>query len=178
MALLLLLLFPVLEIYVFIQAIDEYGFWAVLAEVLLTAWIGVTVLKFRSLIVMGAIHKTVNRQAKPEDEMIKSLLIFLGAILLIVPGIITDVIGLLCLFAPTRKFIGMIMRRRLGAMMSNGRFQMVFNGQRGPFGGPGPGGVTPDFQKGDIRDVSPNTDDSKSGELIYLHDPNNNKKDV
>lgn len=126
MALILFLFLPVLEIYVFVKAIQAYGFWAILFEVILTAWLGFTVLRFRSLIVMGAINKTLSKKASMEKEMLKSVLIFLGAILLIVPGLITDVIGLLCLFGPTRTIIGSMMSEHLSRMAQDGRFSMVY----------------------------------------------------
>lgn len=176
MLLILLLLFPVLEIYIFIQAIDEFGFWVMLFEAIFTAWLGFTILKFRSLIVMGAVHKTLKRKSKPEAEMVKSLLIFMGALLLIVPGLITDVIGLLCLFAPTRGLIGLFMKRHISKMAQSGQFRMVYN--KVPFSGAEDFSGFPKADSG-IRDVGPGTQPQEENNLdvVKLESPDHPFRD-
>lgn len=126
MLLVLLLLLPFIEVYVFIQAVDEFGFLTMVVEALLSAWIGLTILRFRSLIIMGAVQKTLNRQVRPEDQMIESLLVFIGAVLMIIPGLVSDVVGFLCVLPPTRHLLAWLLRQRLSDMARNGRFKMVY----------------------------------------------------
>ncbi len=167
MTLILFLLLPVLEIYLFVKAFQAYGFWVLLIEVLFTAWLGFTILRFRSLIMIGALNKTLKKKSSPEKEMLKGLLIFLGALLLIVPGLLTDVLGLLCLFGPTRGLIGLLMSRNLKRMAKDGRFRMVYNST--PFGRD-PSSNIYDFDDigGEIRDVGPGTEVEVVTETVFL----------
>jgi UPF0716 protein FxsA len=100
-ALLLLIIWPIAELLVGIKVAEAIG---VLATVLLllAGWpIGVWLLKAQGRGAWRRLGASVSAGRPPGNEVLDGALIVTGGMLLIVPGFITDVLGLL-LLAPTR----------------------------------------------------------------------------
>lgn len=120
MGLILFLLFPFLEVYLWYLFIDEFGFLMAIAEVFLSAWLGITILRFRGLLAMATVQKTMNDvTAKNMAQNSAALfLVFAGSVLIMLPGILTDVFGLLLIFPLTRKLFGHLILKRFSTMVS------------------------------------------------------------
>jgi UPF0716 protein FxsA len=101
-ALLFLILWPVAELFVAIKVAEAIG---VLLTVLLilAGWpIGIWLARTQGRAAWQRLSAAVAAGRPPGREAIDGALVLIGAILLIVPGFITDGIGLLLLLAPTR----------------------------------------------------------------------------
>jgi len=96
---------PILEMYVLIKVGGNLGALNTVLLVLLTALIGVTLLRvqgFRTL--MNAKNKLGMAQL-PAEEIITGIFLAIGGALLLTPGFITDIFGFLCLVPLTRRIL-------------------------------------------------------------------------
>lgn len=113
-----LLALPVAEIGVFILLAANIGLGWTLLIMVATTMAGFTVLRwagnrrialFRSVSGKGISGIEAGIEANPDG-----FLVILGGILLVIPGFITDLIGMLLLLGPVRKWCGMALRRAVG----------------------------------------------------------------
>jgi len=112
MAWVLFLLFialPIAEIAVLIQAGDLIGLWPTIGLVILTAAAGAALARAEGRASMQRLAQTVDEGGTPIGPLLDAAAIFVGAILLLTPGFITDFFGLSLLFWPTRFLWGQAM---------------------------------------------------------------------
>ena len=102
--LLLIILIPILEIYLFIKIGAQIGAITTIFLILTTAIVGVYYAKYEGLNTLKSGFAQLNRNETPTYEMISGALIAFAALLLIVPGFATDILGFLLIFPITRKF--------------------------------------------------------------------------
>ena len=72
---------------------------------------GAYLAKYQGLLTMRKVQEQMNRGIMPGEEMIDGLCILLGGILLLAPGFLTDIMGLLLLLPPTRTMIKPVFRK-------------------------------------------------------------------
>ena len=100
---LLILLIPILEIYLFIKIGSQIGAFNTISLIFITAIVGLYYAKYEGL---NTLRSAINQIVKNEDpiyEIISGAALAFAAILMILPGFLTDVIGLLIIFPWTRK---------------------------------------------------------------------------
>jgi UPF0716 protein FxsA len=107
-----LLALPFIEIAVFIKVGELIGVWPTVALALLGSGAGVIVVRAAGFAMLGRARVAVARNEPPVDELLDGLCILLAGILLIVPGFVTDVLGLLLLLPWIRRHV----RRRIWGM--------------------------------------------------------------
>jgi UPF0716 protein FxsA len=138
MGLLLVLLFivvPIAELYVIIQVGEWIGVWPTLLLLLLDAIVGSWLLKHEGRAAWRRFNQALAEKRIPAAEVADGFLIILGGALLIAPGFITDIFGILFLIPPTRALARKVLYR-----FTVGRVAIVsFPGSVGGFGG-GPSG--------------------------------------
>ena len=96
---------PLVEIALLIKAGGLLGFWPVLVIVILTAILGTAVVRQRGLSVFSRVCAEIEAGRSGLEPMFDTLLAVTGGILLILPGVITDGLGLLLLLPPVRKLV-------------------------------------------------------------------------
>tara|TARA_B100001778_G_scaffold319442_1_gene308927 strand:+ start:16 stop:420 length:405 start_codon:yes stop_codon:yes gene_type:complete len=102
---LLILLVPIVEIYLFIKIGSQIGAFNTISLIFITAIIGVYYAKYEGLNTLkSAIKQTVKNEI-PIYEIVSGAALAFAAILMIVPGFLTDLFGLLIIFPWTRKFL-------------------------------------------------------------------------
>tara|TARA_B100001250_G_scaffold340048_1_gene307594 strand:- start:314 stop:718 length:405 start_codon:yes stop_codon:yes gene_type:complete len=100
---LLILLVPIIEIYLFIKIGSQIGAFNTISLIFLTAIIGIYYARYEGLNTLkSAIKQTVQNEI-PIYEIISGAALAFAAILMIIPGFLTDIIGLLIIFPWTRK---------------------------------------------------------------------------
>ena len=104
-ALLAIILIPVIEIYLFIKIGSQIGAFNTILLIFLTAIIGVYYAKYEGLNTIRSGFMQIVKNEVPAYEIISGAAIAFAAILLIVPGFATDVLGFLLIFPITRKLI-------------------------------------------------------------------------
>lgn len=112
---LIFLVVPVVEIYILIQVGQVIGaLWTVLF-VVLTAVIGVQLLKQQGLSTMSRAQARMNQGELPAQELIEGMALMLSGAFLLTPGFVTDAFGFLLLIPATRKALMQVVINRLKA---------------------------------------------------------------
>ena len=103
--LLLIILIPVVEIYVLIKIGSEIGAITTIILIFVTAIIGVYYAKYEGLNTLRSGFVQLNKNEIPAFEVISGAAIAFAALLLILPGFVTDFFGFLLIFPPSRKLL-------------------------------------------------------------------------
>ena len=101
--LLLLVIVPIIEIYLFIKVGLYIGAFNTILLILLTAIIGIMYARYEGFNTLRSGMSQLIKNQMPVYEIISGAAIAFAALLLILPGFATDLIGLLLIFPPTRK---------------------------------------------------------------------------
>ena len=104
-ALFMLLLLPVLELALLIQVGSAIGVLPTLGLIILSAVLGILLLRVAGLATAWRARERLARGELPEREMFDGLLLALGGLLLLLPGFISDLFGLLCVLPFTRHLL-------------------------------------------------------------------------
>tara|TARA_Y100001936_G_scaffold26984_1_gene25199 strand:+ start:39 stop:464 length:426 start_codon:yes stop_codon:yes gene_type:complete len=110
--LLLIILIPVVEIYLLIKIGSQIGAITTILLIFSTAIIGVYYAKYEGLNTLKSGFAQISKNETPAYEVISGAAIAFAALLLIVPGFATDIIGFLLIFPPSRKFIFNTLKRK------------------------------------------------------------------
>ena len=100
---LLILLIPIIEIYLFIKIGSQIGAFNTISLIFVTAIIGVYYAKYEGLNTLKSAIKQIVRNEIPIYEIVSGAALAFAALLMILPGFLTDIIGLLIIFPWTRK---------------------------------------------------------------------------
>ena len=103
--LLAIILIPAVEIYLFIKIGSSIGAFNTILLIFITAIIGVYYAKYEGLNNIRAGFTQIFKNELPAYEIISGAAIAFAAILLIIPGFATDILGFLIIFPLTRKLI-------------------------------------------------------------------------
>ena len=103
--LLLIILIPVVEIYLFIKVGSQIGAITTITLIFATAIVGIYYAKYEGLNTLKSGFNQLSHNIPPTYEMISGAAIAFGAVLLIIPGFATDMVGFLLIFPISRKFI-------------------------------------------------------------------------
>ena len=105
MLFLLLLLIPILEIYVFVQVGGEIGAGTTVWLVLLTAIIGLYLVKKQGASLLMAVQNKAAENKLPSEEIFEGICLAGAGVFLITPGFVTDTVGFLLLWPAFRRFL-------------------------------------------------------------------------
>ena len=103
--LILIILIPVVEIYLFIKIGSQIGAITTILLILTTAIVGVYYAKYEGLNTLKSGYAQLSKNKTPSYEVLSGAAIAFAALLLIIPGFATDLLGFLIIFPITRKFI-------------------------------------------------------------------------
>ena len=103
--LLIILIVPLIEIYLFIQIGGQIGAFNTILIILLTAVVGIYFVRLQGLNTLRSGVTQLYRNQVPIYEMISGAALAVAALLLIVPGFATDVLGFLIVLPFTRNLI-------------------------------------------------------------------------
>ena len=98
-----LILVPILEIYLFIKIGGQIGAFNTISLIFITAIIGVFYARYEGLNTLRSGFSQLIKNEAPIYEIISGAAIAFAALLLIVPGFATDLLGFLLIFPLTRK---------------------------------------------------------------------------
>ena len=102
---LIIILIPIIEIYLLIKIGGQIGAITTIVLIFSTAIIGVYYAKYEGLNTLKSGFEQLRRNMSPTYEMMSGAAIAFGALLLIIPGFATDILGFLIIFPISRKFI-------------------------------------------------------------------------
>ena len=99
------ILFPIIEIYLLIKIGSQIGALTTILLIFTTAIVGVYYAKYEGLNTLKSGFAQLSKNETPAYEVISGAAIAFAALLLIIPGFATDVMGFLLIFPLSRKFI-------------------------------------------------------------------------
>ena len=103
--LLTIILVPIIEIYLFIKIGAQIGAFSTISLIFITAIIGIIYARYEGLNTLRSGISQIVKNETPAYEIISGAAIAFAALLLIIPGFATDMLGFLLIFPLTRKFI-------------------------------------------------------------------------
>lgn len=129
----LFLVVPLVELVLLVWIGGRIGFWPTIALVVATALAGSWLAKREGLAVLRRFQARLAAGQTPGRELTDGLIILVSGVLLLAPGVLTDVAGLLGLFPPTRALIRRALEGRIQRAVRSGRLGVFASGP-GPFG--------------------------------------------
>ena len=103
--LLWIILIPIVEIYLLIKIGSQIGAITTIMLIFTTAIVGIYYAKYEGLNTIKSGFLQLNKNEVPVFEVLSGAAIAFAALLLIIPGFVTDVLGFLIIFPTSRKFI-------------------------------------------------------------------------
>ncbi|NPD14295.1 FxsA family protein [Xinfangfangia sp. D13-10-4-6] len=132
---LLFLAWPLAEIGLFVIIGGEIGLWPTLAWVVLTALVGIVILRFEAArgagLIRSGLSGTAISQGGAIGDPIRGLMRALAGVLLVLPGFLTDALGILLLLPPVQALMRNLVTAKLGTLNARG-----FAAGQSPFGAP------------------------------------------
>ena len=110
--LLLIILIPILEIYLFIKIGSQIGAFITITLIFITAIIGVFYARYEGLNTLRSGVSQIYKNQMPLFELMSGAALAFAALLLILPGFATDLLGFLIIFPLTRKVIFNLFARK------------------------------------------------------------------
>ncbi len=105
MLLLLIISIPIVEIYLFIKIGSQIGALTTISLIFLTAFVGILYARYEGFNTLKSGMSQIIKNELPVYEIISGAALAFAALLLILPGFATDLLGLLIIFPPTRKIL-------------------------------------------------------------------------
>ncbi len=169
----LFIVVPIVELYVIIQIGGLIGVWPTIGLLLADAILGSLLLRHQGRSAWQRFNKALEERRFPGKEVADGLLIAIGGTLLLTPGFVTDIVGLLFLIPPTRAIVrsmlkGIVGKRFIlmggpagaayGAASAGSRaYGYAKGGERGPAAPPpGANGASRDYDvEGTAEEIDP-----------------------
>lgn len=121
----LFVLLPILELAILIRVGNAFGFWPTMALLVGTGALGALLVRSQGMRVLREIRSDLAAGRAPAGRLVDGFLVLVGGIALLVPGLLSDVFGLLLLLPFTRSRFKEGVRRRFEGMARSGRVNMI-----------------------------------------------------
>lgn len=102
---LLFIVLPIVEILILVKIGMVTSIWVPIAIVVVTGVVGTALSRREGWKVLERIREDVRTGQMPADSLIDGFLVLLAGVLFVLPGVLTDVVGIVLLFPPTRSLV-------------------------------------------------------------------------
>src|SRR6478736_895120 len=102
---LLFIVLPILEILILVKIGMVTSFWVPVAIVIVTGVVGTALARREGWKVAERMREDVRTGQMPADSLIDGFLVLLAGILFVLPGVLTDIVGIVLLFPPSRSLV-------------------------------------------------------------------------
>ena len=116
---------PILEIYLFIKIGSQIGAFNTISLIFITAVVGVFYARYEGLNTFKSGMAQLIKNEVPIYEMISGAALAFAAVLLIIPGFATDLLGLLLIFPLSRKFFLNRLSKKYSSKKTNDRKNFI-----------------------------------------------------
>ncbi|EAQ52494.1 MULTISPECIES: FxsA family protein [Vibrio] len=134
--LLLFIFVPIIEIGLFIQVGGFLGLWLTIALVLITAFVGASLVRSQGIQTLMSVQGRLQQGEMPAQQILEGVMLAVAGVLLLTPGFMTDALGMLVLLPAPRAMIAKKMMEKMVVTNMSGGFHA--GGQAGfgqsPFG--------------------------------------------
>lgn len=118
----ILILFPLLEIWGILLVGDWLGGWNTFSLILLISGVGAFAAIYEGRKVLEQARQQMNHGQIPGRSFVNGVCILVGGLLLIIPGFLSDILGILLLIPFTRRLFEGVILKWIEAAMNSGRF--------------------------------------------------------
>jgi len=118
-------LIPVIELYLLIKIGAVIGGFNAILIVIATGFFGAWLARMEGMQTMLRVRSSLNQGIMPADDLIDALIILIAGIILVTPGFLTDVGGLLLLWPVTRKQFKTVLTKKFHEMQSRGTIDIT-----------------------------------------------------
>jgi UPF0716 protein FxsA len=125
----LFIIVPIIEMVVLIQVGQEIGALWTIALVLITAFIGINLLRYQGLATLSRANWRIQAGEIPAQEILEGILLAVGGALLLTPGFVTDAVGFLLLLPLSRQLMASRLMGRFKSFASKNTQGAAFGGQ-------------------------------------------------
>ncbi|MFP6808829.1 MAG: FxsA family protein [Pseudomonadales bacterium] len=155
---------PLLEMLILIQVGGIIGALPTVGLVVLTATIGIWLLRLEGMATLARVQEKLNKGQLPETELLEGIMLLVGGALLLTPGFVTDAMGFTCIIPICRRPLAKwIIRQGIlkAANLSGSSFRASFS--TGNFTPGNAGSVRGDFEPNSINSGNPDPGKIASG---------------
>jgi UPF0716 protein FxsA len=117
---------PLVELFILIKIGGHIGALNTILLVILTALLGAMLARMEGLRTLRQIQWSLSQGQIPAEELIDGVLIFAGGVLLLIPGLLTDLCALILLFPYTRMHFKRWLRRRFDRVVASGNVRLNY----------------------------------------------------
>jgi len=107
MIFLLFIFIPIIEIMIFISIGSEIGILNTISIILITALIGIFLVRRRGISLLFSAQKNMSNGVMPTDEIKGGIFLLISGLLLITPGFFTDFIGFIMFLKPVQNYVSL-----------------------------------------------------------------------
>ncbi len=119
---------PAIEIYLLFKVGGQIGGVNTFLIVVLTGILGASLAKSQGLMILTKIQSNMSQGSIPGKHIIHGLMVFAGGLLLMTPGILTDIFGFLLVLPGSRHFLYVWVKLALAKAAASGKFKFqTFN---------------------------------------------------
>jgi UPF0716 protein FxsA len=137
--LMVLILVPIVELYVMVQVAGVIGVLPTVVLVVALCVAGAWLMKVEGLGVLRRMQRQLADGEMPTTEAVNGVLIVIGGLLMLVPGFVTGILGLLLLLPPVRALLRPVVVARVQRRIDRGNARFVVFSSGSPVGGRAPG---------------------------------------
>ena len=137
----LFIVVPIVELVLIIQVGQVLGAWNTVFLLVLDSLLGAWLVKRQGIGILRKSQERLRKGEMPSEEIVAGMTVLFAGALMLTPGFLTDLFGLLMLIPPIRKTVLMIARRRFRSRLS-GNFSTSYSEE-------------PDIMSSDEQDSDP-----------------------
>ncbi|MGC5324277.1 FxsA family protein [Brevibacillus sp. SYSU BS000544] len=124
--LLLFIIVPAIELWGLISVGKIIGGWFTVALVILTGLVGAWLAKYQGMQVLRNFQMELSRGQMPTDSILDGICVLVGGVLLLTPGFVTDVFGVILLLPYTRLILRHFLKKWLWHLISTGKINFIY----------------------------------------------------
>ena len=118
-------LIPVIELYLLLKVGTIIGGFNTILLVILTGFAGAWLARMEGMNTMLKVRMNLQQGLMPAEDLMDALIILIAGLVLITPGLMTDVFGLLLLWPVTRNRFKRFLRKKFDEMQSRGNINIT-----------------------------------------------------
>jgi UPF0716 protein FxsA len=122
---LFLVIVPAAEIGILLYSGQTIGVWPTILLIILTGFLGAYLAKQQGLETIRRTQEQLRRGMMPGDAILDGVSVLVGGTLLLTPGFVTDLFGILLLAPPTRKFFKVLMLKAFKSWIDKGNIKVI-----------------------------------------------------
>ncbi|MGI6575249.1 MAG: FxsA family protein [bacterium] len=119
-------LIPFIELWILLAVGQRLGVWPTIALVIGTGFVGAFLAKSQGLFLLYRIQAQLAQGELPTSDLLHGLLVLVGGLLLLAPGLLTDITGFLFLFPLSRTWFKGWLERYLQKMLDQGAVSFMW----------------------------------------------------